>query len=380
MAHRRGLFFMLFLMFYFLFASTALVLVFGEAAESPWAMVFFQSVAFLLPLAVWLGIFRENVNQHLPHIRLGATNIIYIVGLSFLLQPAMVAISGISAIFFPNEMGEFLLEQMHYPLWLLIIGFAVTPAICEEVIFRGYIQSTFKGKPFVVTAFVNGLFFGIIHFSAQQFFYAFAMGIIFAYFVHATRSIRASVISHFILNASQISLLWWAVRYEEKNAEQIEAAEELLANMDFGAGEIFSSIDFGDVMVIIQIALAGAILIGATFGAGILMYFFRRHNLKRFALKDAQEKFLREKILQENFSDENILNEENISQENILNEEKISNEENFPQENILNEEKISQEKNIPVPVENKKFSAADYILILAIVSLYVFLIFVTSYL
>jgi membrane protease YdiL (CAAX protease family) len=294
MAHRRGLLFMLFLMLctiLFTLVMGVLIAVFQDSLDdagvsvsavlrSPWFIIFYQVSIFLVPLGIWLAFFREKVNMHLPHMRLGTTNIIYIIGLSIMLQPAMMVISGLTTFFFPNEVSGMVMGMFDYPYWLLILAIAVTPAICEEVVFRGYIQSAYKNKPLVTMLLINGLLFGIIHFNPQQFPYAFAMGIIFAYMVYATKSIRAGVISHFIMNASQVTLMWgmtFLAQFAEEMGEEMGIYTDTAAELDFSSPE-----------VIIAFVFLGIIAAGATTAAGILLYYFTKHNKKRVADYEAK--------------------------------------------------------------------------------------------
>ena len=212
--HTTGSKFMLFLMIWFIIAQLimsgalgalgiALDVDISVIATSPWYIILMQLVALLLPLVVWVVVRKESFFANMPNWALGAKNIAIIVALSFLLQPAMMVISGISSLFFTNYVSEVMYSFMAYPLWLIILAMAVTPAVCEELVFRGYIQSQHSNRTIKQAALLNGLFFGIIHFNMQQFAYAFVMGIIFAYMVYYTRSIWAGILPHFIVNATQ---------------------------------------------------------------------------------------------------------------------------------------------------------------------------------
>ena len=170
---------------------------------SPWTLIFNQLLMFILPLGVWLLIKKDSLKSNLPNQPLGGMNIIMLVALSFLLQPLMMTIGGISGLFFHNYIADVLYGFMQYPLWLTLLAIAVTPAICEELVFRGYIQSQHRGHSIRKIALINGLFFAIIHLNLQQFAYTFVLGVIIAYMVHYTRSIWAGILPHFIINASQ---------------------------------------------------------------------------------------------------------------------------------------------------------------------------------
>ena len=242
--------------------------------SSPWFIIFRQLFVLLLPLGIWLGIHKEKINPHLPHMRLGNTNIVYIIALSLLLQPAMMAVSGITSIFFPNEIGEMVLSLTDYPYLLLILAIAVTPAICEEVVFRGYIQSTYKNKAFWTMALINGLLFAIMHLNPQQFPYAFIMGIIFAYMVHATRSIRAGVIAHFIMNASQITLMYVISIMVERE----DISDEITTTSGYTAS---ASAVPSQIEMIVTFTILGIIALAVTVLAAYVFRLFVLHNRKR---------------------------------------------------------------------------------------------------
>jgi len=194
---------------------------------SPWYIVAIQLAALLLPLFIWIAIKKDSFKANMPNWSLGGKNIAIIVALSFLLQPAMMLVSGISSLFFTNYVSEMIYSFMEYPLWLILLATAVTPAVCEELVFRGYIQTQHKDRTIKQAAILNGLFFAIIHLNMQQFAYAFVMGVIFVYMVHYTRSIWAGIFPHFIVNATQGILGRWAFSTDFFDEAPYLYAEEL---------------------------------------------------------------------------------------------------------------------------------------------------------
>ena len=227
--------FMFFLILYYFGAALFLLPLFFRMAGideynlhdvilSPWFMIAQQLLVLLLPLILWIFMKRQSFSDFLEHKPMDVTTVAIVVVFSFLIQPAMMFISGFTGLFFPNIIADVVTDMGQHPFWLLILAIAVTPAIVEEVIFRGYIQSTYSDFPIKKAAIVNGIFFGIIHMNMQQFFYAFFMGVIFAYIVYYTKSILAAVIVHFLVNASQVALLRIAVFIESLQEELLEAA------------------------------------------------------------------------------------------------------------------------------------------------------------
>ena len=83
---------------------------------------------------------------------------------------------------------------------LLIV--AVMPAICEEILFRGFILTSFKNnkKSYVGAIVVSGLLFGMMHMDFIRIIPTALLGISFAYAVVKTNSIFIGMFMHFINN------------------------------------------------------------------------------------------------------------------------------------------------------------------------------------
>ena len=90
-------------------------------------------------------------------------------------------------------------------LWLLAL-LALTPAICEEAVFRGVLLAGMRSRASAVwVAAVNGLLFGVFHISfesAFRFLPTAWLGFILAWAVLSTRSIWVGVLMHFVNNGS----------------------------------------------------------------------------------------------------------------------------------------------------------------------------------
>jgi len=256
--------FMLFLLIWFILAQLllpgtlmALEIVFDFNATaifaSPAFIIILQLVVLILPLMVWLQIKKDKLTPNMPNWKLGGTNIALIILLSFLLQPAMMTISGITSLFTPNIVSDMIYGFVETPLWLLLLGTAVTPAICEELVFRGYIQTQHQNRTVKQAAILNGLFFAIIHLSMSQFAYAFILGVVFFYMVHYTRSIWAGILPHFIINATQVSFGRWAFIADMPEAvtEVDPYTEELLALLDSVSPELLAIVVMGGLTLLL---------------------------------------------------------------------------------------------------------------------------------
>ena len=242
--------------------------------SSPLGTIAYQLAAFILPLAVWMAIKGEAVKPSFPTAELGGKNIIIIVALSFLLQPLMMMISGISGLFFTNDVAELMYTFQQHSFILQVIAIAVTPAICEELVFRGYIQSKYSNHTIKKAALINGLFFAIMHLNLQQFAYTFVLGVIFAYMVAYTRSIWAAILPHFIINGSQVTLSRLVFALAPAYAEH-QVVEEFYGGLAISP-EVQGIITFG----VITLVLSPVVI--------VLFVEFFRHNKWRIAGESSQ--------------------------------------------------------------------------------------------
>jgi len=254
MDNRKASKFMLFLVSYYVaFVVVVMPLVITVAgvdqyglnmlAASPWFLMLSQVFGLLMPLVIWTLLKGESLVNHIPRSKMGGRNMLLVIVISFLIQPTMMAVSGLTTMLFPNQVAEFVGDMgLQHSFWLMLLGIAVTPAIVEELVLRGYIQTATKHFPLKKAALINGLFFAIIHFNMQQFFYAFVMGIVFMVLVHYTGSILAGIVSHFIINGSQVTMLQivlWGqsllTEYELAQAAYLDADSLLAAALMIGA-------------------------------------------------------------------------------------------------------------------------------------------------
>lgn len=93
-----------------------------------------------------------------------------------------------------------ILGNNSFVISLLVI--AVTPAICEELMFRGYIFSSMRSGMKISSAIlVSSALFGIYHMSLVKFFTTAILGGIICYVNYKSGSIFTGMLMHFINNA-----------------------------------------------------------------------------------------------------------------------------------------------------------------------------------
>ncbi|MBO3445579.1 ABC transporter permease subunit/CPBP intramembrane protease [Clostridium sp. CCUG 7971] len=112
--------------------------------------------------------------------------------------------------FFPQNMdviealNETIIIKDNFILNLLVV--ALMPAICEEMFFRGFIYTSFKGKNSYKAAIVcSGILFGFMHMDFIRIIPTSILGISFAYCVYKSGSIFVPMILHFINNMLSVT-------------------------------------------------------------------------------------------------------------------------------------------------------------------------------
>jgi membrane protease YdiL (CAAX protease family) len=102
-------------------------------------------------------------------------------------------------VFTAYSLGEF--------LWLVFI-IAVTPAVCEEVFFRGVVQRTFERTMQWKSVLLIGFLFGLFHMQPLGLITLALLGVLLGYFYYRSRSLLPSMAAHFTNNLVALYVLY----------------------------------------------------------------------------------------------------------------------------------------------------------------------------
>ncbi|MCR4643137.1 MAG: ABC transporter permease subunit [Lachnospiraceae bacterium] len=92
-------------------------------------------------------------------------------------------------------------------IWFLILVIALLPAVCEELIFRGFLLAALEKRFRPAAAVILcGSFFALYHMSLLQFLVLLPLGLFFSYIAWKEGSIWPGVIFHFLNNLSAVLL------------------------------------------------------------------------------------------------------------------------------------------------------------------------------
>jgi sodium transport system permease protein len=99
-----------------------------------------------------------------------------------------------------------LLENSQSPLWLLWLVMAITPACCEELLFRGLILSGLRRLGPWPALLISSLLFAVAHASIYRLLPTFCLGLLLGYIVLKTGSLFCSMIIHALNNGLAVTL------------------------------------------------------------------------------------------------------------------------------------------------------------------------------
>lgn len=98
----------------------------------------------------------------------------------------------------------------HSPLeffWLVLVV-CVTPSLCEELFFRGYVQRTFERTIDWRSVILVGVVFGLFHFNPLGLLTLAVLGMLLGYFFYRSKSIFPSMAAHFTNNFIAVAVLY----------------------------------------------------------------------------------------------------------------------------------------------------------------------------
>ena len=251
-------------------------------------LLFTHLILFIIPAILYLIITKSSFKETLKLNKLHWKDLLLIIVLGFVVQPVMTFLSFLSMFFFNNEVGSFINEIVSTPYILLLGLVAVLPSITEEVTVRGIVLSGYENKNKYVAAAATGLFFGIFHLDGQQFLYAAVLGFIFALVVRITNSIYSSMLLHFIINGSSVTLAKISKMITDNLQVSTQSTEFTIQNMT-SQEKFFLLIAYGFIAIIFSIFVF------------LIIYALEKINNKRKVLKEYE-------LIDENRYKDNVIN------------------------------------------------------------------------
>ena len=102
------------------------------------------------------------------------------------------------------EMIQNYLQGDHL-IWLTLFNIGIVPAVCEEIMYRGYVMRCFEKSWGIWVAIIfSGLIFGAYHMQPTNLLPLAAIGVVLAYVTWTSKSIYPAMLAHFINNGGSV--------------------------------------------------------------------------------------------------------------------------------------------------------------------------------
>ncbi len=139
--------------------------------------------------------------------------------------------------------------------WIQVIVLAVLAPLFEEFVFRKQLIDRISRYGEKTAIFFSGLTFGLFHANLFQFFYAFGLGLLFAYIYTRTRRLRYSVMLHVFINFLGSVIAPWLLSRVDLDA--LDALSQGSMDVDLSGMGIFMLYAFA----LLGLSIAGLVLL-----------------------------------------------------------------------------------------------------------------------
>ncbi len=183
----------------------------AAAGQNIMKVTVIQQLTMIACPAIFMGIMLTTSLRATFRLRMpSVTSMLMGIGLACLAHPISIELSTfmVERGFLPPPPMEGLrrvnelLKSAALPWWQVVAVFALTPAICEEIAFRGFILSGLaRGNRLGIAVIVSSLMFGIVHMIPQQAFNAALLGLILGLLAIHSRSLFPAIAFHLCNNA-----------------------------------------------------------------------------------------------------------------------------------------------------------------------------------
>lgn len=184
-----------------------------EAAKQPLRLALFitQYTAMLLP-ALWLvrRWHSSDVRGYVQAVRAPWSETLLAVLITLLSLPSLRFVNGLLAEslrmpdFLMRINAELFTAYTAEELAWLVLVVCVTPAVCEEVFFRGYVQRTLGRRLGARSIAVVGVVFALFHQQPLGLPVLTVLGVLFGLFYHRSGSLLPGAAAHFTNNLAAV--------------------------------------------------------------------------------------------------------------------------------------------------------------------------------
>lgn len=181
-------------------------------------LIITQYIIILLPNILYLKLRGFSLKKVLKLNPISIKESIQVVFIMIFSYPFAIFLNAVFLMFLQN-FTEIVPSPIPVPTNIneLLLGFfviAISPGICEEVMFRGTFLNAYSKLGYKKAIIISSLLFGLYHFNIFNFIGPVFLGILFGIMVYKTDSIYSSMIGHTVNNGLALVILYLINKYE----------------------------------------------------------------------------------------------------------------------------------------------------------------------
>lgn len=236
-----------------------------EAANTPWVgwLITFLPV-YLVGVPLARAVMKQLPVEPGERTRLGVGKVVMLILMCFPVMYVGNLVGNLASALFSAGQAENALVNMvsEINLWKALTVAVVAPVV-EEYLFRKQIIDRCVQYGEKTAIVFSGLTFGLFHMNLFQFFYAFGLGVLFAYVYVRTRSLRYPIVMHMAVNFTGAVLAPWVLTKVDVEAlsrfDPQAIDEELLVQILPGV-----ALYLGYLLVYLAVVVVGLVLLMAS--------------------------------------------------------------------------------------------------------------------
>ncbi|MTI69759.1 MAG: CPBP family intramembrane metalloprotease [Firmicutes bacterium] len=213
-------------------------------------LVITEYVLILLPTILYLKVRGYSLKRVLKLNKLSLKQVLLIPLIVLLSYPIGAFLNAIMALIL-STFGELIPPPLPTPtsggsffIGLLII--ALSPGICEEVMFRGMLMKAYDRKGIKNSIIFSAILFGVFHFNIQNLLGPIFLGLLFGYIVYKTNSIYSSILAHTTNNA----IAWTLTYFIGKSGIDPSKAKEVSMQMPYTVQMALGALMLGGIAIV----------------------------------------------------------------------------------------------------------------------------------
>lgn len=187
-----------------------------------------EYIIILIPNLIYLKSIGVSLKKTLRLNKINMKQIFYIILITVFSYPIAIFLNNLMLVLL-SFFGEMVSNQVPIPntkeLYLLsIIVIAISPGICEEVMFRGTMMNAYESLGKRKAIIFSAVLFGLFHLNLQNLAGPIFLGIIFGIVVYKTNSIYSSIIGHALNNGIAMTIGYFVMK-GQNGLEDVAAYE-----------------------------------------------------------------------------------------------------------------------------------------------------------